>query len=133
VGGGRPRDPRLGDGWYVEPTVLTGVTPDMAVATEEIFGPVLSVVPFGTEEEAVAIANGTGYGLAAFVWTRDLGRGIRMTKEILAGQVYVNCFGSGDPVMTPFGGFNKSGYGREKGFEALRTYTRVKNVCISTH
>ena len=131
-GGSRPKGSAVSEGWYIEPTVLTNVTSKMSVATDEIFGPVLSIVPFGTDEEAVRIANGTDYGLAAFVWTRDLGRGVRMTRQIHAGQVYVNCFSSGDSVMTPFGGFKMSGYGREKGFEALRTYSQVKNICIST-
>ncbi|MFI2666883.1 aldehyde dehydrogenase family protein [Micromonospora carbonacea] len=132
TGGGRPGRTDLDSGWFVEPTVLVDVTPGMTVATEEIFGPVLSVVQFATEDEAVAIANGTAYGLAAFVWTRDLGRGMRMTRRIRAGQVYLNCFTSGDSPMIPFGGVKRSGYGREKGFEALRTYTQVKNICIFT-
>lgn len=132
IGGSRASGDGLDDGWFFEPTILTGVTPQMRVAREEIFGPVLSVLTFRDEEEAVRIANGTEYGLAAFVWTRDLARGMRLTKRIDAGQVYVNCFSSGDSPMLPFGGFKSSGYGREKGVEALRTYTQVKNVCIST-
>jgi aldehyde dehydrogenase (NAD+) len=133
VGGGRASGPGLDDGYFFEPTVLTGVRPEMRVAREEIFGPVLSVLQFSDEHEAVELANGTEYGLAAFVWTSDLARGMRMTKLIDAGQVYVNCFSSGDGAMVPFGGFKSSGYGREKGIEALRTYTQVKNICISTN
>lgn len=130
-GGHRPTSADTADGWFVEPTILTNATPDMTVAREEIFGPVLTVVRFETDAEAVEIANGTGYGLAGFVWTSDVGRGLRMTRDVRAGQVYLNCFGSGNPVMTPFGGFGSSGYGREKGFEALRTYTQTKNICLS--
>lgn len=132
TGGQRATGPGLDEGWFYEPTVLTGVTPTMLVAREEIFGPVLSVLQFGNEDEAVTMANGTEYGLAAFVWTRDIGRGMRMSQRIGAGQVYVNCFSSGDSPMLPFGGFKNSGYGREKGFAALQTYSQVKNVCIST-
>ena len=131
LGGGRPRTPETADGWFVEPTVLTGLGPDARIAREEVFGPVLTVVRFTTEQEAVALANGTGYGLAGFVWTRDAGRGLRMARDVRAGQVYLNTFGSGDPVMTPFGGFGLSGHGREKGFEALRTYTQTKNICLA--
>ena len=131
TGGGRPRTRETAAGWFVEPTVLTGVDPAMPVAREEVFGPVLAVVPFSTEREAVTIANASGYGLSGFVWTRDTGRGLRMTRDIRAGQVHLNCFGPGDPVMTPFGGFGLSGFGREKGFEALRTYTQTKNICLA--
>lgn len=128
VAGGRPVD---GDGWFVRPTVLTDVTPSMAIFSEEVFGPVLSVVRFDGEEQAVTLANSTGYGLAAFIWTGDARRGARVASRVVAGQAYLNCFSSGDSVMTPFGGFVGSGHGREKGFEALRTYTRTKSFCIS--
>lgn len=128
--GGRARS-HPGGGAYFEPTVLVGVAPDLEIAHEEVFGPVLAVMPFDSEEEAVELANGTAYGLAAFVWTRDVARALRMTRDVRAGQVFVNCFGSGDPVMTPFGGFGRSGYGREKGAAALETYSQVKNICVS--
>lgn len=127
---------RIGDadqrGYFYRPTVLAEVTPDMRIAQDEVFGPVLVVVPFEDESEAIQIANGTPYGLSSVVWTRDLGRGLRMTQAIDAGQVYVNCFSSGDGAMLPFGGFKDSGYGREKGQQALLGYSQVKNVCIST-
>jgi acyl-CoA reductase-like NAD-dependent aldehyde dehydrogenase len=132
VGGGRAAGPGLDRGWFMEPTVLTGVSAGMQVAREEIFGPVLSVVPFADEKQAVALANGTEYGLAGFVWTRNIGTALRLTREISAGQVYVNCFSSGDSVVTPFGGFKRSGYGREKGATALHTYSQLKNICLAT-
>jgi aldehyde dehydrogenase (NAD+) len=133
VGGRRPpAEATPGRGWYVEPTVLADVTPDMRVAREEIFGPVLSVVRCRDEEQAIAIANGTEYGLAAFVWTRDVGAALRLSRRLAAGQVYVNCFSSGDSVAIPFGGYKRSGYGREKGAAALRTYSQIKNICISS-
>lgn len=128
--GGRRRQP-ADSGMYFEPTILVGVTPDMEVAREEVFGPVLAVTPFDDESEAIELANGTNFGLAAFVWTNDVGRAVRLSREIRAGQVFVNCFGSGDPVMTPFGGTGHSGYGREKGAAALETYSQLKNICFS--
>lgn len=120
------------EGFFFRPTVIADVTPDMAIAQEEVFGPVLAVVRFRDEAEAVRIANGTRFGLSSVVWTKDLARGMRMTRAIDAGQVYVNCFSSGDSPMLPFGGFKDSGYGREKGQEAINSYSQLKNVCIST-
>ncbi len=116
-------------GAFLEPTVLTGVTPDMVIAQEEVFGPVLSVMPFKTNAEAIAIANGTDYGLVGGVFTRDLDRATQATKMIRAGQVFVNEWYAGG-VETPFGGVGKSGYGREKGREALWNYVQTKNVAI---
>lgn len=130
-GGCVPSGPEIEDGWFYEPTILSDVQPHMAVAREEIFGPVVSVMTFEDEAEAVTMANASAYGLSSYVWTRDTGRALRMSLAIRAGQVYVNCYSSGDSPMLPFGGFKKSGYGREKGVEALKTYTQTKNICLS--
>ena len=115
-------------GQYVRPTVYTAVSNDMRVAQEEIFGPVLAVIPFDTEEEAVRLANDTVYGLVAGVWTENLSRALRVSAGILAGQVFVNDWAAS--VEVPFGGYKQSGYGREKGMEALNDYTRLKSVVI---
>lgn len=130
-GGSVPSGPDIEDGWFYEPTILSDVQPHMAVAREEIFGPVVSVMTFEDETEAITLANASEYGLSSYIWTRDTGRALRMSLAIRAGQVYVNCFSSGDSPMLPFGGFKKSGYGREKGVEALKTYTQTKNICLS--
>ena len=116
-------------GFFMEPTVLVDVTPDMRIAQEEVFGPVVSVLKFRDEEEAISIANGTQYGLVAGVFTRDLDRATRAARRLRAGQVFVNEWFAGG-VETPFGGYGKSGYGREKGREALWNYVQTKNVAI---
>jgi len=116
-------------GAFMEPTVLTQVTPDMEIAQQEVFGPVLSVIPFRDEAQAIEIANGTEYGLVGGVFTRDLDRAMRAARGIRAGQVFVNEWFAGG-VETPFGGYGKSGYGREKGREALMNYVQTKNVAI---
>ncbi|MFU1479417.1 aldehyde dehydrogenase family protein [Roseovarius sp. C7] len=116
-------------GAFLEPTVLSGVTPEMTIAQDEVFGPVLSVLSFRDEAEAIAIANGTQYGLVGGVFTRDLDRATRAAQKIRAGQVFVNEWFAGG-VETPFGGYGKSGYGREKGREALWNYVQTKNVAI---
>ncbi|HET6737161.1 aldehyde dehydrogenase family protein [Mycobacterium sp.] len=100
------------------------------VAQEEIFGPVLTVNTFQDEQEAVALANGTDYALLAALWTRDLSRAHRLAADVVAGQVYVNIYGAGGGVELPFGGFKKSGYGREKGYEALDAVTATKTVVV---
>jgi len=116
-------------GAFLEPTILTDVTPDMTIANEEVFGPVLSVLKFKGDEEAIKIANGTPYGLVGGVFTRDLDRATTAARHLRAGQVFVNEWFAGG-VETPFGGYGKSGYGREKGREALWNYVQTKNVAI---
>ncbi|MGG7566956.1 aldehyde dehydrogenase family protein [Rhodovulum sp. DZ06] len=116
------------EGWYVAPTLLICPDPQHSLAQEEVFGPVQVVIPFETEEEAVAIANGTDYGLVAGVWTESGARQMRMAKALRAGQVFLNDYGAGGGVELPFGGVGKSGHGREKGFEALYGFSSLKTV-----
>jgi aldehyde dehydrogenase (NAD+) len=130
VGGGVPDREDLRDGFFYEPTLLTRVDPAGALAQQEVFGPVLAVSSFSDVAEAVRMTNHCAYGLIAAVWTRDLETAHRLTREIEAGQVYVNGYGGGGGVEMPFGGYRQSGHGREKGFEALRGYTHTKSVMI---
>lgn len=117
-------------GCFFQPTVLADVTPGMAIAREEVFGPVLAVSRFDTEAEAIAMANGTDYGLVAGVFTAQVDCALRTARQLRAGQVFVNEWFAGG-VETPFGGVGKSGYGREKGREALANYVRTKNIAIA--
>ena len=130
AGGGRPSVPGLPGGYYFEPTLLDSVKPDMRVAQEEIFGPVLAIIDFDDIEEAATLANRSDYGLVAGIWTRDINKAMTLAARIKAGQVYINTYGAGGGVELPFGGYKKSGYGREKGLESLASYTQVKNVCV---
>lgn len=129
TGGAAATTGDLAGGFFVQPTIFDQVRNDMRIAREEVFGPVLSVIPFDTEEEALAIANDSPYGLAAGIWTSDLARTLRMTRELRAGQIWVNTYRS-LAVQAPFGGVKESGFGREKGEAALDEYLTSKNVMI---
>jgi acyl-CoA reductase-like NAD-dependent aldehyde dehydrogenase len=129
AGGGRPDDPGLADGAYVLPTILDGVGPDARIVREEVFGPVVAVLPFDTEEEAIRLANGTPYGLSGSIWTRDIGRALRTAKAVQSGVLSINT-NSSVHTEAPFGGYKMSGVGRELGMHALDLYTEVKNVFI---
>ncbi len=117
-------------GWFFEPTVIDGLLPNCRTNQEEIFGPVVTLMPFETEEEVLTYANSTEYGLAAIIWTNNLTRAHRMAARIQAGIVWINCWMMRD-LRTPFGGMKHSGLGREGGWEALRFFTEPKNVCVS--
>ncbi|KPG98097.1 aldehyde dehydrogenase [Pseudomonas sp. RIT-PI-q] len=117
------------NGWYIEPTVYTGVTNDMTLAREEIFGPIVCVIPFKDEADALRIANDSEFGLGAGIWSRDIGRVHRVAANLEAGRIVVNEY-SGGFVQTPCGGFKQSGYGREQGVDALSHYTQLKSVII---
>ena len=131
TGGGVPENPGLPGGFYFEPTLFDGVGPEATIFREEIFGPVLAVSIFEDPEEAAALANATDYGLIAAVWTTDVGKAHWLARELRVGQVYINTYGAGGGVELPFGGFKKSGHGREKGYEALYGYTQTKTVALS--
>jgi aldehyde dehydrogenase (NAD+) len=117
-------------GFYQAPVLLRDVPPQNRLAQEEVFGPVLAALPFDDEDEAIALANGTAYGLVAGVWTRDGARQMRAARRLRAGQVFVNNYGAGGGVELPFGGSGRSGHGREKGFEALYGFTTLKTIAL---
>lgn len=127
-GGGRPAGAAYAEGYFFEPTLFDHVAPDATIAQREIFGPVLTITPFSDLDEALAIANGTDYGLVAGVWTRNIGRANWLIRELHCGQVMVNTFSNG--VELPFGGRKKSGYGVEKGYDALLAFTHVKGAVV---
>jgi aldehyde dehydrogenase (NAD+) len=130
VGGERLTTGDLAKGYFVKPTVFDGVRPDMRIAQEEIFGPVLTAIPFQDLDEVVKLSNNTFYGLAGGVWTRDIQKAHNIAKALQAGVVWVNCYNVFDAAM-PFGGYKMSGYGRESGVHALDLYTQVKSVWIN--
>jgi aldehyde dehydrogenase (NAD+) len=129
LGGGPYRGPGAQGGRFVAPTIFTGVHNRMRIAREEVFGPVLSIIPFDTEEQAFEIANDTPYGLAAGVWTSDIGRALRASEQLQAGTIWVNTYRVGGP-STPFGGYKRSGLGREGGTEALKEWVNTKTVWL---
>jgi len=122
-------DGRCADGWFVAPTVIEGLANDTATNQDEIFGPVVTLIPFDDEKDALALANGTGYGLAASLWTSDLARAHRFAARLEFGIVWINCWLLRD-LSTPFGGVKNSGVGREGGVDALRFFTEPKNICV---
>lgn len=131
TGGRRLSGGALGDGYFIEPTVFANVSNDMRIAREEIFGPVAALIPFDDEEEAIAAANDTSYGLTAGLWTQDVGRAHRVSSRIQAGMVWVNTYRF-IRWSTPYGGFKGSGWGRENGIEALDSYLETRTTVIST-
>ena len=131
LGGRRASAPECGEGWFVEPTIFSGVRNSMRIAQEEVFGPVLSIIPFKDEEEAIAIGNDIVYGLAAGVWTQNMRRALLMADRLRAGTVWVNTYRAVS-YLSPFGGYKRSGIGRENGQEMLKEYLQVKSIWIST-
>jgi acyl-CoA reductase-like NAD-dependent aldehyde dehydrogenase len=129
AGGGIPAEPAYGQGAYIQPTVLDGVESRMRIAQEEVFGPVVVVIPFDTEEEAIRLANDTPYGLSGSIWTRDIGKAIRTARGIQSGVISINC-NSSVHAEAPFGGYKMSGMGRENGMHAFESYTQIKNVYV---
>ena len=131
MGGAPATRAECGSGWFVEPTIFADVKNHMRIAQEEVFGPVLSVIKFKDEDDAVAIANDSRFGLGSGVWTSDIGRAFRMSERIQAGTVWVNTYRAVS-YMSPFGGYKDSGMGRENGIDAIQAYLQVKSVWINT-
>ena len=131
MGGAPAVRPECGKGWFIEPTIFSGVTNKMRIAQEEVVGPILSVIKFRDEDHAVEIANDSNYGLGSGVWTSDIARAFRMSERIQAGTVWVNAYRAVS-YMSPFGGYKDSGIGRENGMDAIREYLQVKSVWINT-
>jgi aldehyde dehydrogenase (NAD+)/betaine-aldehyde dehydrogenase len=123
---------KLGNGYFFQPTLIDDVPVGSTMFREEVFGPVLAVTPFADPDEAVALANGTDYGLVAGVWTRNVSTAQRMIRDVVSGQVFVNTYGASGGVELPFGGFRQSGYGREKGAEGLRGFAQLKTAVIAS-
>jgi aminomuconate-semialdehyde/2-hydroxymuconate-6-semialdehyde dehydrogenase len=120
---------RCANGYFVEPTVITGLSSNCRTNQEEIFGPVVTIMPFDTEDEVIGYANSTAYGLSATLWTENLKRAHRVSAKLKSGIIWVNCWLFRD-LRTPFGGMKQSGVGREGGWDALKFFTETKNVCI---
>ena len=131
LGGGPAKRPECGEGLFIEPTVFRDVTPEMRIAREEVFGPVLAVIPFDDDEDAIRIANSSVYGLAAGVWTKDIGRCLKMSTQLEAGTIWINTYRVSS-YLSPFGGYKRSGLGRESGLLAIREYLQEKSVWIDT-
>jgi acyl-CoA reductase-like NAD-dependent aldehyde dehydrogenase len=131
TGGGRSQKPELAHGFFIEPTLLDAVAPGTVVEQEEIFGPVLTTTTFESVDEAIAIANGTPYGLVTGIWTADLSKALKVATAVKSGQIRINGYGVEGSIGLPFGGYKRSGFGREQGVEALLNYTVLKNVMIN--
>lgn len=131
LGGNSASRPECGNGWFIEPTIFSDVKNNMRIAQEEVFGPILSIIKFKDEAEAVEIANDSNFGLGSGVWTTDIGRAFRLSEQIQAGMVWVNTYRAVS-YMSPFGGYKDSGLGRENGIDAIREYLQVKSVWINT-